>query len=59
MRLTESKSFQFRLEAFNAFNHTQFFGPQAVDGNISSSTFGRVINAASPRLVQLGAKFFF
>jgi hypothetical protein len=59
VRLTESKSFQFRLEAFNAFNHAQFFGPQAVDGNISSSTFGQVINAAPPRLMQLGAKFFF
>ena len=42
-----------------AFNHAQFFGPQAVDGNIASSTFGQVINAAPPRLVQLGAKFFF
>jgi hypothetical protein len=59
VRLTESKSLQLRLEAFNAFNHAQFFGPQAVDGNISSSTFGQVINAASPRLVQLGMKFFF
>jgi Carboxypeptidase regulatory-like domain/TonB dependent receptor len=59
VRLTESKSLQFRLEAFNVFNHAQFFGPQAVDGNISSSTFGQVINAAPPRLVQLGAKFFF
>src|SRR6202522_4419767 len=59
VRLTESKSLQFRLEAFNAFNHAQFFGPQAVDGNIDSSTFGQVINAAPPRLVQLGMKFFF
>jgi len=59
LRLTESKSLQFRLEAFNAFNHAQFFGPQAVDGNIASSTFGRVISAAPARLVQLGAKFFF
>src|SRR6202522_2896657 len=59
LRLTESKSLQFRLEAFNAFNHAQFFGPQAVDGNIDSSTFGQVINAAPPRLVQLGMKFFF
>jgi hypothetical protein len=59
VRLTESKSLQFRLEGFNVFNHAQFFGPQAVDGNIDSSTFGQVINAAPPRLVQLGAKFFF
>ncbi len=57
--LNESKSLQFRIEGFNLFNHTQFFGPQAVDGNIDSSTFGDVINAAAPRLVQVGAKFFF
>jgi hypothetical protein len=59
VRLTESKSLQFRVEGFNLFNHAQFFGPQAVDGNIDSSTFGQVISAAPPRLVQLGAKFFF
>ena len=71
VRLTESKSLQFRLEGFNVFNHTQFFGPQSVDGNIADlhrtifgrvvngTTFGRVVNADPPRLVQLGAKFFF
>jgi carboxypeptidase family protein len=59
VRLTESTSLQFRVEAFNAFNHAQFFGPQAVDGNIDSSTFGNVIGATSPRLVQLGFKFLF
>jgi Carboxypeptidase regulatory-like domain/TonB dependent receptor len=59
LRLTESQSLQFRLEAFNVFNHAQFFGPQAVDGNISSATFGQVVNAAPPRLVQLGMKFIF
>ena len=59
VRLTESKSLQLRLEGFNVFNHTQFFGPQAVDGNIDSSTFGQAVGATSPRLVQLGAKFLF
>jgi hypothetical protein len=59
LRLTESKSLQFRLEAFNVFNHAQFFGPQTVDGNISSSTFGQVVSAAAPRLVQAGVKFAF
>ena len=59
LRLTESKSLQIRLEGFNAFNHAQFFGPQAVDGNIDSSTFGQAIKAAAPRLVQAGVKFLF
>jgi Carboxypeptidase regulatory-like domain/TonB dependent receptor len=59
VRLTETKSLQFRIEAFNAFNRAQFFGPQAVDGNIDSATFGQVVSAAPPRLVQVGAKFFF
>src|SRR6202046_2772759 len=57
--LTESKTLQYRAERFNAFNHAQFFGPLTVDGNIDSSTFGNVIGATSPRLVQLGFKFFF
>ena len=58
VRLTESTSLQFRLEDFNIFNHAQFFGPQSVDGNIGSSSFGQVVSADSPHLVQLGAKFF-
>jgi hypothetical protein len=61
VRLSESKTLQFRLEGFNVFNHTQFFGPLAVDGNIGDvgSTFGQVVSAAAPRLVQLGFKFLF
>jgi hypothetical protein len=59
LRLTESKSLQFRLEAFNVFNHAQFFGPQAVDGNIGSATFGQVVSSMAPRLAQAGAKFIF
>ena len=59
VKLNESKSLQFRLEGFNVFNHAQFFGPLAVDGNISDATFGQVVSAAPPRLVQLGFKFLF
>jgi hypothetical protein len=59
LHLTESKSLQLRFEAFNVFNHAQFFGPQAVDGNIGSGTFGQVVSAAPARLVQVGAKFVF
>jgi hypothetical protein len=56
---TESKSLLFRLEAFNAFNHAQFNGPGSVDGNIGSSTFGKVISAAPPRIMQGVLKFIF
>jgi hypothetical protein len=61
LRLNESKSLQFRVEAFNIFNHTQFLGPQTVDGNIADlgTTFGNVVSANPPRLVQLGVKFLF
>lgn len=58
-RFTESKSLDLRLEAFNLFNHAQFYGPNAVDGNINSPAFGYVVNAAPPRLVQIAAKFLF
>jgi hypothetical protein len=57
--LTESKSLLLRVEAFNIFNHAQFFGPQAVDGDIGSSTFGRAISAAPPRILQGALKFSF
>ena len=58
-RISESKALQFRLETFNTFNHTQFFGPAAVNGNIDSPLFGQVVNAAPPRLMQLALKFTF
>ncbi len=58
-QFTESKILQFRIEAFNAFNHTNFFGPAAVNGNIDSTLFGQVVNAAPPRLMQAALKFMF
>ena len=58
-RITESKALQFRLETFNTFNHAQFFGPVAVDGDFDSNLFGHVVKAAPPRLMQLALKFTF
>ena len=55
----ESKSLQFRVEAFNVFNHAQFYGPAAVNGNITSANFGQVVSAAPPRQMQIVAKFYF
>jgi len=59
LKFTESRSLQFRIEAFNAFNHANFFGPAAVNGDISSALFGQVVSAAPPREVQAAVKFFF
>ena len=59
LRLTESKSLQFRMESFNTFNHSQFFGASSVDGNISDATFGRTVSSMPPRIMQLAAKFTF
>ena len=59
VRLTESKSLDFRVQAFNVFNHAQFYGPTSVDGVVNDTDFGTVVSAAAPRLVQLAAKFYF
>ncbi len=58
--LTESKSLQFRFEGFNVFNHAQFYGPASVNGNINDNlSFGKVVSAAPPRLMQAAVKFIF
>jgi len=61
LKLTESKSLEFRGEFFNVFNHAQFYGAFAVDGNLNDGpdSFGKVNNAADPRIGQLGIKFLF
>ncbi|HTW50028.1 MAG TPA: hypothetical protein VMD92_18870, partial [Acidobacteriaceae bacterium] len=59
LTLTETKALEFRLEGFNVFNHTQFNGPSAVDGDIGSTTFGDVVSAAPPRIAQVAMRFAF
>jgi hypothetical protein len=58
-RIRESIALDIRLEAFNAFNHAQFFGPSSVNGEITSDAFGQVVSAAPPRLVQAAVKLKF
>jgi len=58
-QFTEARALQFRMEAFNAFNHAQFFGPAAVNGDFNSALFGQVVRAAPPRLMQAALKFTF
>jgi hypothetical protein len=57
--VSESSSFQLRLEAFNVLNHAQFDGPGSVNGTITSTAFGYVVSAAPPRLMQLALKYVF
>jgi hypothetical protein len=56
LRITEARWIELRVEAFNALNHAQFFGAASVNGNISSASFGQVVSAAAPRLIQIAAK---
>ena len=53
--ITERTRFQLRGDAFNSFNHTNLGG---LVTDISKSNFG-FLTSATPRTVQLGAKFLF
>ena len=55
----DSRALELRAEAFNVFNHAQFFGAAAVEGNISSTTFGQAVSAMPPRLMQLALRYRF
>jgi hypothetical protein len=55
----ENRALEFRAEAFNIANHAQFFGAAAVEGNVSSGTFGQAVSAMPPRLMQLAMRFRF
>jgi len=58
-KLTERFKMEFRAEFFNIVNHAQF---SKVDGNISDGdvtqggTFGKVLRARDPRLIQFAMK---
>ncbi len=70
--ITEVKHFEFRAEAFNVFNHTQFSGvnsgiscydPTTYNAGaascLESSNFLHPTAAHNPRILQLGLKFIF
>ena len=61
--ISESRgsAFQFRADAFNIWNHTQFRGDVTggVSTDQSASNFGKVTGAYDPRVLQLGAKVIF
>ena len=56
-RIRESMNLQFRAEAFNLFNHTNF---QTLGTTLTTtSTFGHVTAVRDPRILQLALKFSF
>ena len=55
-RFKERYGFQFRMEFFNVFNHTNFVG---FDTDTRNSTFGTLNTALAPREIQFGFKFTF
>jgi hypothetical protein len=56
-KITEDVKLQFRAEAFNIFNHAQFYNPS---GNVDNAgVFGFVTSARDPRIMQLALKLLF
>ena len=53
---TEKVDLQFRTEAFNAFNHTQF---SALNSWVDTDNFMRAYSAHLQRVVQLALKVVF
>lgn len=58
IRISEGSRIQLRMEAFNALNNANFrSATQVLD--ITSTNFGRLTAASSPRIVQFAARFEF
>jgi hypothetical protein len=55
-RVTERDKFEFRAEAFNMFNHTNFNGVQT---NFGAGNFGQVTSARDPRIFEFALRFEF
>jgi hypothetical protein len=66
-RLREKQSVEFRAEAFNVANHVnacssisgQQGSPTCMSTNLTDATFGRVLAAGDPRIMQMALKFVF
>jgi outer membrane receptor protein involved in Fe transport len=54
--ISEKINTEFRAEFYNAWNHTEFTNP---DGNFTDSTFGQVLKARDPRVMQFALKILF
>jgi carboxypeptidase family protein/TonB-dependent receptor-like protein len=57
-KIKESWNLEFRAEAFNAFNHTNFVVSNE-SNDINSTTFGRLTTTFNPRILQFALKLNF
>jgi hypothetical protein len=55
-RITESQKLEFRMEAFNFFNKTNFGAP---NGNRSNNAFGTITSAQPAREIQFALRYAF
>jgi hypothetical protein len=55
-RLRENFTMEFRGEAFNIMNWVNFLNP---NGTLSASTFGQILSANDPRILQFALKLHF
>jgi hypothetical protein len=56
LQVREGQRVEFRAEAFNVTNHFQKGNPVA---DFSSPTFGRILTAGAPRIMQFALKYVF
>jgi hypothetical protein len=54
--IAESRSVQFRAEFFNLFNHANLGQPV---NSFTNPTFGKILSAGNPRIIQLAVKVVF
>jgi len=54
--IREKQSVEFRVEAFNVPNLVNLGNPIL---NLTSGTFGQILSATDPRILQLALKFVF
>jgi len=66
--IKEKQSLQLRAEAFNVANHANYCAPpfqgivpalNCPDNNFLSPTFGKLLNASDPRIMQMALKYVF
>ena len=56
-KISERFNLQFRAEAFNVLNHTNFNNPAST--SLTSSLYGKITTARDPRQIQLALKLLF